>query len=507
MNKTILLLACLIASLCCQPLGAQPRYPDERWPIGVNEFPGTSGYGNAWLVFQNGEPTVQPAQLNMNFEAAVAVATDTLGNVLFYSNGCEIRGADGALLENGQGLNPGPLHDWVCGQVGYTAPRSMMALPWPGQHNRWALLHLGGEYDPSRKLVYGPLYLTEVDMAANGGKGSITVKNQPLATGDLEPFAVVRHGNGRDWWIVMPEYGSNWYQVRLLSPAGISPAFVQAIGPKIGCRRVGSSIFSPDGGKYARTNSCMAVTMDFDRCTGTLVNPQPLPRDPGMLGGGGLAFSPDNRWLYATTNLCIFRADLADPAPFLDSLYKRPYAFVDEPPVSDYVYGTSLTYMQAAPDGRLYMAARHRERYYPCFTIQGKLYAFEPEGQKLPVPTVRTLPHFPNFRLYDLLNSPCDTIGINGGPWWTSTGEAAESQIQVRPNPFRERFAVALSANLRSPALRLHDAAGRLVLEQRLVLGVNEIEAAGLPPGLYFWEVVAGGERVKSGKLVKTDKQ
>jgi hypothetical protein len=35
---------------------------------------------------------------------------------------------------------------------------------------------------------------------------------------------------------------------------------------------------------------------------------------------------------------------------------------------------------------------------------------------------------------------------------------------------------------------------------------VNEIEAAGLPAGLYVWEVVAGGERVKSGKLVKTDK-
>ncbi|MBL7795046.1 MAG: PKD domain-containing protein [Saprospiraceae bacterium] len=78
-----------------------------------------------------------------------------------------------------------------------------------------------------------------------------------------------------------------------------------------------------------------------------------------------------------------------------------------------------------------------------------------------------------------------------------------QAQVLVWPNPFRERFAVALSANLRSPALRLYDAAGRLVLEQRLVLGVNEIEAAGLPQGLYVWEVVAGGERVKSGKCVK----
>jgi len=80
-----------------------------------------------------------------------------------------------------------------------------------------------------------------------------------------------------------------------------------------------------------------------------------------------------------------------------------------------------------------------------------------------------------------------------------------QAQVLVWPNPFRERFAVALSANLRSPALRMHDAAGRLVLEQRLVLGVNEIEAGGLPPGLYFWEVVAGGERVKVGKIIKTD--
>ncbi|MEQ1746802.1 MAG: PKD domain-containing protein [Saprospiraceae bacterium] len=78
-----------------------------------------------------------------------------------------------------------------------------------------------------------------------------------------------------------------------------------------------------------------------------------------------------------------------------------------------------------------------------------------------------------------------------------------QAQVLVWPNPFRERFAVALSANLRSPALRLYDAAGRLVLEQRLVFGVNEIETAGLPAGLYVWEVTAGGERVKSGKCVK----
>ncbi|MBL7798373.1 MAG: PKD domain-containing protein [Saprospiraceae bacterium] len=82
-----------------------------------------------------------------------------------------------------------------------------------------------------------------------------------------------------------------------------------------------------------------------------------------------------------------------------------------------------------------------------------------------------------------------------------------QAQVQVWPNPFRERFAVAVSSPLlgRSRgALRLYNAAGRLVMEQRLVLGVNEIETRALPAGLYVWEIVAGGERVKSGKIAKS---
>jgi len=79
-----------------------------------------------------------------------------------------------------------------------------------------------------------------------------------------------------------------------------------------------------------------------------------------------------------------------------------------------------------------------------------------------------------------------------------------QAQVQVWPNPFRDRLAVALSANLRSPLFRLYDMTGRPVWEERLVLGVNEIEAASLPAGMYFWRVTTGGEVVKSGKIVKT---
>lgn len=501
MNRWIVFIFCLTSLGCINKLDAQNRYPDEWWPVGSLEFPDSFGYGNAWLHFQNGTVSIQPANLNMNFEAAIAVASDTLGNVLFYSNGCEIRGSNGVLLENGNELNPGALHDWVCGQVGYTAPRSMTALPLPGNTSKWVILHLGGNYDPSRKMVYGPLYLTEVDMSANGGLGAVTEKNIVITEGDLEPFSIVRHGNGRDWWVVLPEFGTNRYQIRLLSPEGLSSPDIQAIGPEMDCRRTGSSTFSLNGAKYARTNSCIAVVMDFDRCAGVFSNPVTLQRDAGLLGGGGLAFSPDNRWLYATSDLCIFRADLEQPAPFLDSLYKKPYYFVDEPPISEYVYGTSLTYMQSAPDGKLYLVARHRERYYPRFTIDGEAFAFEPEGSKLPVPTVRSLPHFPNFRLFDLKESLCDTLGINGSVAVVSP-QISRFAVSFMPNPFNEQLVVQ---STEPGLLEVYSLDGKKILSTSLMPGINILETSTMKDGIYIGHVILESGSIQVNRLIKSE--
>jgi Secretion system C-terminal sorting domain len=78
-----------------------------------------------------------------------------------------------------------------------------------------------------------------------------------------------------------------------------------------------------------------------------------------------------------------------------------------------------------------------------------------------------------------------------------------QAQVQVGPNPFSHQLSVALSAQLGSPVFRLYDAAGRVVQEQSVNLGINELSTHSLPPGLYLWELVSRGERVKVGKLVK----
>lgn len=476
---------------------AQLHYPDEWWPIGTTELVGAPGDGNAWLHFHDDTVTIVPADLSMNFESTVAVASDTTGQVLFYSNGCEIRNANGNLLENGEGLHPGELHDWVCAN-GYTVPRGMMALPWPGHSSRWILLHTGGNYDPVRKLTYGPFYYTEIDMSLNGGQGGVVSKNNVLATGDLEPFAVVRHGNGRDWWVVMPDYSTNQYQLWLLTPNGMQLFVTQQIGPAIGCRRVGASVFSPDGSKYARTNNCAAVVLDFDRCNGQFSNPVFLERSVGTVGGGGLVFSNNNRWLYATSNLSIFRADLQSSTSLLDSLFKQPY-YEGE---SQYVYGTSLAYMQLAPDGKIYMNARHREQYFSSIDIEADTFYFKPVGLSLPVATVRTLPYFPDFRLYDLSGSACDTLGINGATSATFT-TFVSNVFDISPNPFSNWLQVSLKGNFRNPVFCLYDQLGNLAMKNQLAIGITDMETSSLPPGFYIWEVTANGERIKSGKCIK----
>ena len=95
----------------------------------------------------------------------------------------------------------------------------------------------------------------------------------------------------------------------------------------------------------------------------------------------------------------------------------------------------------------------------------------------------------------------CKTLYLGVSP---TDNPVLQAQVVLSPNPFTDRLTLALSTpSLRSPVLRLCDVAGRLVLSERLEYGINEINTSGLEKGLYFWAVEAGGERVKSGKVVK----
>jgi hypothetical protein len=90
-------------------------------------------------------------------------------------------------------------------------------------------------------------------MEANNGAGLVSPVNVPLIQDTLQYGAIsaTRHGNGRDWWIIVPKANSNVYYKVLLSPEGAILSDTQPVGTDVPAQ-LGQAVISPDGSFYAR---------------------------------------------------------------------------------------------------------------------------------------------------------------------------------------------------------------------------------------------------------------
>ncbi len=466
---------------------------------GAHDFPDSvPGYNNVLLRFENGGMQIFSADLHMNFESTSAAISDEQGQLIFYTNGCTIANTAGDTLLDGTGLNPGEIADIACPRTGYLCPKGAMILPWPGEQGRYYLLHLGARYEASRKLTFGPLYYSVVDMSANGGGGAVTSKNNQLLDGDLEPFTAVRHGNGRDWWVVISVYGTNEYRLFLLSPQGLTAMPVQTVGPVMACKRIGSAAFSPNGLRYGRQQNCRTVVLDFDRCTGHFSGPITLSTPAYSFGGGGIGFSPDGKRIFTTNQVTVLTADLTQSNPVFDTLVHT----YDYPK-----WGPTMSLIQQTSDNELLISNMARQNYMGRIvmpTPDGATATYEYKGVPLSDFIMRTTPNEPNRRLGDWSGSPCDTLGINPT---MEASLAARPSVVLEPNPAYDQFVVhdyspAVGTERR---LRLYADTGALLLEQIMPAGSAEALVAipGFPAGLYFWELRwSDGNRVAGRLLV-----
>ena len=466
--------------------------PDQIWLHGINDFPGQPGFGNSYLKFEDGLVSTQQVNLQMNFESTMAVMPDTLGNILFYTNGCYIANADGDTMLHGGGINPGEMHDFTCPTSGYASPLGAMILQMPANPNLYYLFHMGVRYGPERRLGYGPFYFTVVDMSLNGGKGEVISKNNVIADGDFEPFVAVRHGNGRDWWLVFPEYGTNKYNKFLFSPIGLQTLDIQQIGQPLSCRYIGSSAFSPNGLRYARQQHCGVVAMDFDRCSGQFSNSHYLPLPANAFGGGGVAFDKNGDRLFVSTQLSIQSANMNQTNPQLDTLVGS----ID-------IAGSSLHLMQYGPNGKIYLSNLGRGKFYHVINKPDESeIGFNQRGYELTSYAIRTLPNYPNYRLYDMPESICDTLGINTPTSVNEESTKQEPEIMLYPNPAGETLHLQTESAIET--LRIFDATGR---EMRSFSVIPSKEGATvhirqLPGGMYYL-VLRSKDKVWSGKFVK----
>lgn len=437
---------------------------------------------------------------------ALACMSDSSGNLLFYTNNCTIFDKNHQIMEGGEGMNPGQIQTYWCSVNPFANPNdnSVLILPQPGNNMMYQIFHWDYEafnIGQPGGSQFAPLHLyhTVVDMSENNGLGKVLSMNNLILGDTFNSCALqaVRHANGRDWWVLAPEFNGNCYYKILLDPTGISILDKQCIGSHWGRYGGGSAHFSNDGTKYVRSSIEYGLNVfDFDRCSGLLSNARHIPIGPqGAFLINNMTLSPSGRFAYYHTLKEIYQYDLEVPDIGVSKTLVATYdGFVS-------INQTDFYKSQLAPDGKIYINSFGPVYYMHVIEhpdSQGIACMVKQHAIELPNYHFAAMPNYPNYRL-GVTTGICDTITVSN-----NSEPVTNIKAVVSPNPFGSTLSVQLPALVGfSPEFVLYDLYGRVVKTARLTDFDNQIPAQDLPSGLYVWQLRWNGEVTQVGKVVK----
>jgi hypothetical protein len=307
-----------------------------------------TGYSGNKVRFNGGISTSLGVNAFKYFIAGSSAISDTNGNLLFYSNGYDIfNGITGIVIDAGDTLVP---KDFYTDQYGNSAlSQSSMFLPKDSTTFYFITPAMSdSRFADCNALVncyFDLLLYNVIDMNANGGLGKVTKRMVPLmqnANLRKTQMMACRHGNGKDWWLLKNEGDNADVHTFLFTQDSVFDKGVQVFTqPNWGPWDIrGQSTFNNDGSMFASTShgssSGYIFIADFDRCHGILNNNRTIqmpwnsqhdPMDTTIMErlSVGLAFSPNNQFLYVISMSNIYQYDLQDNTWFqivgLDTTY------------------------------------------------------------------------------------------------------------------------------------------------------------------------------------------
>jgi hypothetical protein len=292
---------------------------------------------NAGLDFSNGNPVaISNGAMNAN-EGSVSIA-DINGNLLFYSNGGE-RPTTGAIWNrNHQVMLNGALGSNTrgCG----SSLQAAIALPQPGKKNIYYMFTT----DCRENNLAGGLSYNVIDMNLDGGLGGVVLKSVGLMDYTTESLTAIKHGNGKDYWILVNKAETDSFFAYHFTKDGIVGVVKSKTGGPASTRDAGELKVSANGEKVFFASGNASLLYQFDKNTGVLSNPLDLGIQYGYTG----AFSPNCERLYVAdfnarkiyqftvtaTNVRSTKVLIATSSGFIGSL-------------------------QLGPDGKIYVARRN----------------------------------------------------------------------------------------------------------------------------------------------------
>jgi hypothetical protein len=393
--------------------------------------------GNIWHfgheagIDFNSQVSPTPTTSHLITRGSCATISDKTGQLLFtaapdtdwlstgYLYNLEINRPDGTIMPGGDSL------------VGAAWYYETTIIPSPYDTSKYYVFSIGVT------TTYG-LYYHIVDMSLDSGKGEITQKNvQLLNIRMVDCLLAVKHGNGRDWWVIVREStfhlgtsNNSWY-VYLITPNGISGQNVQNIG-SVNPTNSGRLTYDTLSNKICFVNSVSLIELyDFDRCSGVLTNPEtviPTQQFQPYPWLWSCEFSPSGQFLYVggymwndSSYLWQFDTWASNVAATKTLIWQSNY------PVY-YVIGQ----LKRAPDGKIYLSNGWVDttgnyqfpylsnQYYPenmslsvinSPDLPGAACNFQPYSFYLGGKrTYWGLPNNPDYDLGPLVGSPCDTL-------------------------------------------------------------------------------------------------
>lgn len=398
-----------------------------------NNAPNPALFGGMIVDYSFSPPKFYAQKRKINFGGFAGIGCDSMGRLLFYSNGISIRDTTHNYMINGDTINPGPIWlNWK--DDAYPNGPFCFSLPSPGKVNEYVFFHLAVE---SPNYNSAPFYYTIVNMQENNGLGRVAKKNQVLLpSGGISYIApvAVKHGNGRDWWVIIGEVSTPYLHTFLLDPTGVHGPFKTEMPFWYSDKEYQSvNAISPDGNTYVRSDGEHGLYIfNFDRCSGIFSNLRLLPfTDPDFFCLSTV-FSSDSRHLYLSSLSYVTQVDVSsqDIASSLDTI-----AYFDgkASPYEPFLTGFFLPNL--GPDGKVYFSTTNSTLSWHVIhspDLPGVAADIEQHGIDLTKYNNGTMAIYPNYRLGEWEGAPCDTLnGQKPGDGFSKTSwfPPAESKI------------------------------------------------------------------------------
>ena len=471
-------------------------------------------YDNNWVLgdsvridFSNlSNPQFFPSA-SFNDEACNSLS-DSVGNLLFFTSqmhhtyGTDLLGVilnrEEAVMENGDSL-----------LIYSSGTNGTYFLNYPGSDSLFYLftteLHQIGD-------VYLQIYYNIIDISLDSGRGSVIQKNVLLIDSVTEKMCAIKHGNGRDWWLILHSEKSNEFVKYLIDPSGIHGPYYQNIGAYY-LQNVGEITTNKSGNKLCSVGSLSVKDLfDFDRCSGNLFNYTELgspPYDSAVCCKQyyGCEFSSDGNRLYIRNADyvgvdCFNEIDqyTVNCSNILASKVEIANLLCDN---------LNIGQLQIASNDKIYVACNYSSSFldssYNYLTVINNpddsglacnlnLYSLYLGGRKSRV----GLPNYANFNLGALNGSECDTLkdGIN-------EGGVNEIIIEIYPNPTNDELTIEVLNGIAPKEIEITNEVGQVLMKLKQTKPNLKLNIKSFSSGIYFVKVLMKDGSVTVRKFVK----